>query len=211
MVYADGAIPVHALKDASLELFQGEIVLLMGPSGSGKTTLLCILGGLLTPTAGTVLMQGRDLTKMDRRELTSFRLENLGFIFQGFNLFSALTASENVELALTARGWKGAPARRRARELLCRLGMDSQTDRVPRDLAGGEKQRVAIARALAGEPHVILADEPTSSLDAGSGSVVVELLRELALERGTTVLIASHDARIGRVADKVVNLDDGRL
>lgn len=211
MIYNEDGIPVHALKDASLEISAGEFVLLMGPSGSGKTSLLCVLGGLLTPTGGSVVVLGRELTALDRRARAKFRLENLGFIFQGFNLFGALTASENVELALSAHGHGGADARRRACELLGRLGIAEQAKRRPRDLAGGEKQRVAIARALAGDPRVILADEPTSSLDAGSGGLVVEILRDLARERGTTVVIASHDVRIARVADKVMELDDGRL
>ena len=211
MTYNEDGIPVHALKDASLEVSTGEFALLMGPSGSGKTSLLCVLGGLLTPTRGGVVVLGQELTTLDRRARAKFRLDNLGFIFQGFNLFGALTASENVELALSAHGYGGAEARRRACELLDRLGIGGQAKRRPRDLAGGEKQRVAIARALAGEPRVILADEPTSSLDAGSGGLVVEILRDLARERGTTVLIASHDVRIARVADKVMELDDGRL
>lgn len=211
MTYADGGIPVRALKGVSLDIAPGEILLMMGPSGSGKTTLLSILGGILTPTAGRVWVQGKEITQLDRRELAQFRRQHLGFIFQNFNLFAALTASENVELALNAKGMNGSGARREAKRLLVHTGIDEQRERLPRDLSGGEKQRVAIARALACSPDVIMADEPTSSLDAESGLSVTSLLRDVAREHMTSVLIVSHDARITQVADRVVQLDDGHF
>lgn len=211
MTYGSGASAVHALKGVSLELAQGEIMLMMGPSGSGKTTFLSILGGILTPTGGEVFLEGTRITGLHRRELARFRLEHVGFIFQGFNLFGALTARENVELSYNIRGVGGRHARADAMRLLERLGIGAQAQRLPRDLSGGEKQRVAIARALAGNPRVMMADEPTSSLDADHGRAVVEMLRELARERGTTVLIVAHDERIKAFADRVVELNDGHF
>ncbi|MBV9402358.1 MAG: ABC transporter ATP-binding protein [Candidatus Eremiobacteraeota bacterium] len=211
MVYPNGVSPVHALKGVSLEISDGEILLMMGPSGSGKTTLLFVLGGILSPTGGRVVVRDVEITNLDRREKAQFRLKHLSFIFQGFNLFKALTARENVELALHTRGVRGRSARERTQQLLERLGLSRQLDRLPRDLSGGEKQRVAIARALVAEPDVVMADEPTSALDAENGLAVTGLLRELARERGTTVLIASHDMRIAPFANRVVQLNDGRL
>jgi len=207
----NGVSPVHALKSVSLGVADGEILLMMGPSGSGKTTLLFILGGILSPTGGRVVVRDIEITRLDRRQKARFRLKHLSFIFQGFNLFKALTARENVELALHTRGVRGRAARDRTQQLLERLGMARQLDRLPRDLSGGEKQRVAIARALVAEPDVIMADEPTSALDAENGLAVTGLLRELARERGTTVLIASHDMRIAPFANRIVQLNDGRL
>ncbi|MBV8727666.1 MAG: ABC transporter ATP-binding protein [Candidatus Eremiobacteraeota bacterium] len=211
MVYPNGISPVHALKDVSLEIADGEILLMMGPSGSGKTTLLFILGGILSPTSGRVVVRDVEITNLDRRQKAQFRLKHLSFIFQDFNLFRALSARENVELVLYARGIRGRAARERTQQLLERLGMARQIDRLPRDLSGGEKQRVAIARALVAEPDVVMADEPTSALDAENGLAVTGLLRELARERGTTVLIASHDMRIAPFANRILQLNDGRL
>ena len=211
MIYPNGISPVHALKDVSLEIDDGEVLLMMGPSGSGKTTLLFVLGGILSPTSGRVVVRDVEITNLDRRQKARFRLKHLSFIFQGFNLFKALTARENVELALHARGVRRRAARERTQSLMERLGMARQLDRLPRDLSGGEKQRVAIARALVAEPDVVMADEPTSALDAENGLAVTGLLRELARERGTTVLIASHDMRIAPFANRIVQLNDGRL
>src|SRR5579864_1232223 len=206
-----GARPVHALKGVSLEIKQGEVLLIMGPSGSGKSTLLSIIGGLLTPTGGSVVASGTDITHLRRKELAQFRLQNFGYVFQGFNLFNSMTGAENVELAFHVRGIHGRSARKTARELLAELGLHGQADRAARDLSGGEKQRVAIARALAGNPCAILADEPTSQLDAENGAIVTNILSDLARKRGTTVVITSHDYRIRRAAGRVVLLDDGRL
>ena len=211
MVYPNGVSPVHALKDVSLEIADGEILLMMGPSGSGKTTLLFVLGGILSPTRGRVVVRDVEITNLDRRQKARFRLKHLSFIFQGFNLFKALTARENVELALHARGVRSRTAREQTQRLFERLGMTRQLDRLPRDLSGGEKQRVAIARALVADPDVVMADEPTSALDAENGVAVTGLLGELARERGTTVLIASHDMRIAPFANRILQLNDGRL
>jgi putative ABC transport system ATP-binding protein len=210
MTYA-GAKPVHALKDVTLDIRQGEMLLVMGPSGSGKSTLLSIIGGLLTPTAGSVCVSGTEITHLGRKALAHFRLQSFGYVFQAFNLFSSMTGAENVELAFDIRGVRGHKARTAAHDLLAQFGLNQQADRLARDLSGGEKQRVAIARALAGNPCAILADEPTSQLDAENGAIVTNILSELAHKRGTTVVIAAHDERIQKVADRVVRLDDGRL
>jgi putative ABC transport system ATP-binding protein len=206
-----GARPVHALKGVSLDIHHGEMLLVMGPSGSGKSTLLSIIGGLLTPTGGSVTTAGTEITHLRREELARFRLQNFGYVFQGFNLFNSMTGSENVELAFQVRGIRGRPARKAARELLVHLGLEEHANRPARDLSGGEKQRVAIARALAGNPCAILADEPTSQLDAENGAIVTNIFTDLARSRGTTVVITSHDYRIRRAAERVVLLDDGRL
>lgn len=211
MVYQSGTEKFHALKGIDLEVQRGEIQLLMGPSGSGKTTFLSILAGILTPTAGMVHLLGQDITAMSRKQLARFRLENIGFIFQGFNLFPALTAEENVQVALKMKGVQGKLAHKEARELLYQVGLVDRADQLPRDLSGGQKQRVAIARALACDPHLIMADEPTAALDSHNGHAVIELLRKLAKEGGRTVLMVTHDPRIMDVADRVTYLEDGEL
>jgi putative ABC transport system ATP-binding protein len=211
MTYQAEAEQVHALRGVSLALVAGEFLLLMGPSGSGKTTLVSILGGLLTPTGGSVIAFGEDLTAMNKSKLARFRLLHIGFVFQGFNLFGALNACENVQLVLALKGERGAQARQHARELLAEVGLGAKTERLPRELSAGEKQRVAIARALAGSPPIVMADEPTASLDSESGHAVTALLRSLAKSRGSSVLTVTHDARIAEFADRVVLLEDGVL
>ena len=211
MVFQNGGQKFYGLKDIDLDVNRGDIQLLMGPSGSGKTTLLSILGGILTPTAGRVCLLGQDLTRMNRAQLAKFRLHNIGFIFQEFNLFPALTVIENVEIALDMKGIKGKAARQEALHLLDQVGLADRAQKRPRDLSGGQKQRVAIARALAGNPQIIMADEPTASLDSQSGHAVINLLRKLAKESGRTVLMVTHDPRIIDVADRVTYLEDGML
>ncbi|MCU0525666.1 MAG: ABC transporter ATP-binding protein [Elainella sp. Prado103] len=211
MVFQNGSQRFQALKGINLEVYRGDIQLLMGPSGSGKTTLLSILGGILTPTAGTVCLLGQDLTKMSRAQLAKFRLKNIGFIFQEFNLFPALTALENVSLTLELKGIKGKAAQKEAMHLLEQVELEHRANSLPRDLSGGQKQRVAIARALAGDPHFIMADEPTAALDSRSGHAVVSLLRRLAKEQGRTVVMVTHDARIAEEADRIVYIEDGLL
>ncbi len=211
MVYHSGGELFHALKDIHLNINTGDIQLLMGPSGSGKTTLLSILAGILTPTGGRVHLLGEEITKMSPKQLSRFRLQNIGFIFQGFNLFPALTALENVLLALKIKGIRGKPAKEQALSLLSQVGLADKVNLLPRNLSGGQKQRVAIARALTGSPALIMADEPTAALDSKSGQGAIELLRRLAKEEGRTVLIVTHDPRIMDVADRVVHLEDGVL
>jgi putative ABC transport system ATP-binding protein len=211
MVFQNGNQSFRALKGVSLDVRDGDVHLLMGPSGSGKTTLLSILGGILTPTSGHVYLLGEDITQMRRSQLAYFRLHHLGFIFQGFNLFSALTAAENVALALTMKGWKPNAAKKESVKLLEQVGLGNKRNALPNNLSGGQKQRVAIARALAGNPKIIMADEPTAALDSKSGHGVIELLRRLAKEDGTTVLMVTHDPRIVDMADRVTYLEDGQI
>ena len=200
-----------ALNGADLDVPRGEVMLLKGPSGSGKTTLLSIMGCILRPTAGEVWINGSEVAKLPESKLPDVRLHNIGFIFQGFNLFPALTAAENVALTLNLKGVRGGEAKKRARTLLDQVGLDKKYDAFPADLSGGQKQRVAIARALAGEPKIILADEPTASLDSTSGRSVMELMTNLAHKEDRAVVIVTHDNRIEHFADRTVHISDGRL
>jgi putative ABC transport system ATP-binding protein len=209
MTFPTGDIQLQVLKGIDLTIKMGDIQLLMGPSGSGKTTLLSILGGILTPTSGQVFLLGQEITDLPRRELAQFRLHNMGFIFQGFNLFPALTAAENIEAALNLKGLKGREARQQALKLLEQVGLADKSQSLPNDLSGGQKQRIAIARSLAGKPRLILADEPTAALDSQRGRAIIELLRSLAKEEGCTVVMVTHDPRIMDIADRVVYVEDG--
>ncbi|WP_393015640.1 ABC transporter ATP-binding protein [Limnothrix redekei] len=211
MRYSSGDEAIHVLKDVSLRVKRGDIQLLMGPSGSGKTTLLSILAGILTPTSGHVDLLGQAITQLSPKQLANFRLQNIGFVFQGFNLFPALSAAENVEVALNLKGIRGPQAKKMARKLLDRVALSHRADHLPKVMSGGEKQRVAIARALAGHPPLILADEPTAALDSRNGHGVMELLRSLAKEDGSTIVIVTHDLRIMDIADRVAHLEDGEL
>jgi len=209
--YGEGAAAVHALMDADLDVYAGDILMLSGPSGSGKTTLLSIMGGILRASRGTVLVCGEDIAKLRERELPRVRLGNFGFMFQGFNLFPALTARENVEVALTLRGMSRRRARAEAGELLGQVGLSQKAASYPADLSGGQKQRVAIARALAGDPPVLLADEPTAALDTASGQNVMEILRRLAEERDRAVVVVTHDSRVLHYGTRMVEIADGRI
>ncbi|MFA5867344.1 MAG: ATP-binding cassette domain-containing protein [Actinomycetota bacterium] len=209
--YGEGATAVKALDGVDLVVNQGEVVLIMGPSGSGKTTLLSIIGALLTPTSGTVNLAGEDITVLSERGLPDIRMKHLGFIFQDFNLLSALSARENVELVLNLAGIKGAEATRRAEKILIDLGLGERLNFRPDKLSGGEKQRVAIARALANEPEILLCDEPTANLDSKIGHDIVRRLRDIAKQQGRSVVIVSHDTRIREHADRVLWLEDGRF
>jgi putative ABC transport system ATP-binding protein len=211
IAFQSGHQSIQVLKNINLEIQRGDIEILMGPSGSGKTTLLSILAGLLTPDQGKVYLLGEEITKMSRNQLAQFRRENIGFIFQNFNLFPALTAAENVEVVLNLKGFRGEKAKQQSQILLEQVGLFLQAHQKPSDLSGGQKQRVAIARALAGHPRIIMADEPTAALDSQSGHKVIELLRRLAKEEGCTVLMVTHDPRILDVADRVTYLEDGIL
>ncbi|HEX6659919.1 MAG TPA: ABC transporter ATP-binding protein, partial [Ilumatobacter sp.] len=207
--YGEGDIAVRAVNDINLDIVAGEVVLVMGPSGSGKTTLLLMLGAMLRPTSGSVIINGVDLATAPERQLPVLRARHLGFIFQDFNLLTALTALENVELACNLAGTTGRPAHDRASELLQRVGLIYRLGFRPDQLSGGEKQRVAIARALANRPTVLLADEPTANLDSGHGREIARLLRRLAEEDGCSIVIVSHDERLREVADRVLWLEDG--
>ncbi len=209
--YGSGETAVYALREIDLTVNAGELMLLMGASGSGKTTLVSIMGCILSASAGSCKIYGKETVGLSQRELPAIRLENIGFIFQAFNLFPALTARENVEIALDLKGVRGSMAKRRAAELLERVGLGGKLGAYPADLSGGQKQRVALARALAGEPRIILADEPTAALDSESGVVVMDLLQELAHEKDRAVIAVTHDNRILHYADRTVHIEDGRI
>lgn len=209
--YEEGATGTLALRGIDLDVNAGELLLLMGPSGSGKTTLLSIMGCILTATSGSVRVAGREVVGLRESELPALRLEHIGFVFQGFNLFPTLTASENVELMLDLKGISAAKARKRSQELLDQVGLGGKYKSFPADLSGGQKQRIAIARALAGDPGIILADEPTAALDSHTGRNVMEMMSELAHKRGRAVVIVSHDSRVVSFADRVVRIEDGAI
>ena len=209
--YGSGDLAVDAVRAVDLDVDAGEVVLVMGPSGSGKTTLLLMLGAMLRPTSGSVQVDGTDLAIAPERDLPPLRARRFGFVFQDFNLLSALSALENVEVACNLAGVTGRAARERAVELLTRFGLEKRLRFRPDQLSGGEKQRVAIARALANDATVILADEPTANLDSGHGREIARVLRELATDDGRSVVIVSHDQRLKEIADRVLWLEDGRF
>jgi len=211
-VFGDGDMRTVALDGVDVDAPAGQVTLLMGPSGSGKSTLLAIMSGLLRPTSGKVYALGEDVWTMNDSQRERFRLKHCGFIFQGYNLFSSLTARQQVEMVL--RWGEGTPARearRRSEEMLTMLGLGRRMHLRPTEMSGGEKQRVAIGRALIKDPRMVFADEPTSALDWAHGEQVVELLRSAAHDRGATVLMVAHDPRIIPYADQVVYLEDGRV
>lgn len=210
-VYREGRQTVPVLHDVSLSLVRGEIVALEGPSGSGKTTLLSILGCILTPTEGHLTVEGETVDATRQHLLAGIRRRSIGFVFQQFNLFKALTVLENVEYALNLRGLAEAEARTEARRMVEAVDLSDHADFLPRDLSGGQKQRVAIARAVAGRAPVILADEPTANLDSRTGGQVLGLFRELAEKERRAVLLVTHDREVRRVADRVLSIRDGRL
>jgi putative ABC transport system ATP-binding protein len=209
--YGTGATQVAAVRDVSLAVAPGEIVLIMGPSGSGKTTLLSMLGALLKPTAGTIQLNGTLISALAENRLPDIRLRQFGFIFQDFNLLSALTALENVAIVAELAGARNGAARKKATTLLTELGLGERLSFLPEKLSGGEKQRVAIARALVNDPALILADEPTANLDSKIGHEIMRLLRRIAKEQGRSVVIVSHDQRIKDIADRVLWLEDGEF
>jgi putative ABC transport system ATP-binding protein len=212
VIEAEGIVKEYefrAVDGVSLHVAAGELVLINGPNGSGKTTLLSILGGLVRPTRGTVRVEGRALHEMSERELEEFRLLRVGYIFQTFRLIDALNARENVQLVLDLAGSAADPAR--TEEALQRVNAVHLAERSTRALSGGEKQRVAIARALANDPAIVLADEPTGSLDAAAGEGVIALLRDAAKRDGRAVVVVSHDPRIAQHADRVVEMRSGRV
>ncbi len=209
--FREGRETVSVLKGASLHLAPGEVLALEGPSGSGKTTLLSILGCLLSATSGHVEVAGTAVDATKPAKLQAVRRRHIGFVFQQFNLFPALSALENVEYALNLKGVLADDATRQARELIARVGLTDRARFLPRDLSGGQKQRVAIARALAASPSVVLADEPTANLDASVAGQVLDLFRELARSEGRSLLIVTHDPKVRRVADRVVRIEDGRI
>jgi len=208
--YGNGENAVAALSNATLDIRAGEVTLIEGPSGSGKTTLISILGLLLAPTTGEVWLEGKNVAGLGERELPGLRARNFGFVFQGFNLFPALSALENVAIAIRMKNPRASGAEREARRLLEQVGLESRMHHLPADLSGGQKQRVAIARALGGNPPILIGDEPTAALDTKTALSVMELLRELA-NTGRAVVVVTHDPRLERFADRVVRVEDGHI
>jgi putative ABC transport system ATP-binding protein len=209
--YGTGSTEVTAVRDVSLSISLGEVVLIMGPSGSGKTTLLSMLGALLKPSEGEIKLNGDVISTLAENRLPSIRLRQFGFIFQDFNLLSALTALENVAIVAELAGVKNGAARKKASVLLTELGLAGRLNFLPEKLSGGEKQRVAIARALINDPALILADEPTANLDSKIGHEIMRLLRSIAKDQQRSVVIVSHDQRIKDIADRVLWLEDGEF
>ncbi|MDH4189127.1 MAG: ATP-binding cassette domain-containing protein [Betaproteobacteria bacterium] len=209
--FGSGHTEVRAVDDVSLDVRRGELILMMGPSGSGKTTLVSMLGTLLRPSGGRIVLDGTVVTRLGEAALPTLRARKIGFVFQAFNLMEALTVEENVLFPAQLAPGGIAQAKPRADELLARLGLDGRRRALPPTLSGGEKQRVAIARALINAPPLILADEPTGNLDSQSGQEVVMILHDAAREAGCAVVIVTHDPRVEEVADRILWLEDGRL
>jgi putative ABC transport system ATP-binding protein len=209
--FGSGATAFTALHEVDAEIRRGELLLLMGPSGSGKTTLLHILGCLLHPAEGVVRLHGQSIHDLSEDELSALRLKHFGFVFQAYNLFPMLTATENVLVAFDLARREIKASRARARELLALVGLEKRLDAYPGELSSGQKQRVAIARALAAGPEILMADEPTAALDSENGLKAMELFHMLAHSYGRAVVIVTHDPRIVHFADRIVRLEDGRI
>jgi putative ABC transport system ATP-binding protein len=210
--FGEGSASVQALRQVDLEIRTGELLMLVGPSGCGKTTLISIIAGILDQSEGDCLVFDQDLKNMPAPDKTSYRGQNIGFVFQAYNLIPALTAAENVAVPLLLHRERRSRATERARELLTQVGFDARmTSSLPAQLSGGQQQRVAIARAMVHNPKLIVCDEPTSALDHDTGRHIMELLREVALQAGRTLVVVTHDARIFGFADRIAKMDDGRI
>ncbi len=209
--FGNGVSEVRAVNDVDLKIERGELVLIMGPSGSGKTTLLSMLGALLSPTSGKIIIDGTDISSVKDVTLAALRAQKIGFVFQAFNLLEALSAEENIlfPAQLGSEGVQGA--KKRLDKLLARLGLTARRKALPGTLSGGEKQRVAIARALINQPPIILADEPTGNLDSHKGQEVMMILHDIARDEGCAVLMVTHDPRVEEIADRILWLEDGAL
>ena len=210
-VYRMGLTEIHALKNVNLKVYRREMVAIVGPSGSGKTTLLNLIGTLDKPTSGKIYIDGEDITIKSEKELTLLRRKKIGFVFQFYNLIPVLTAYENVELPLLISGVPKKEREKRVRRLLEMVGLEDRMNHRPDELSGGEQQRVAIARALVNNPSIILADEPTGDLDTETGLMVVQLMRKLAKEENSTVIMVTHDPQISEIADRIIYLRDGKI
>ena len=207
----DGVIPVQAVRGVDLQIQKGEFTAIVGPSGSGKTTFLNIVGGLDRPSAGQIIVNGEDISHMNDNQLIDFRLQNIGFVFQAYNLIPVLTAKENVEFVMLLQKQEKAVRDARVAELLSAVGLDDKLDVRPNQLSGGQQQRVAVARALASKPTFVLADEPTANLDSASTSKLLDIMAELNEKEETTFVFSTHDQRVIDRAKRVVTLEDGKI
>lgn len=210
-IYNPNTIPVHALRGVDLEIGEGEFTALVGPSGSGKTTLLNAIGGLDAPTDGSIVIRNQDIAKLSDGEMIEFRKQNIGFVFQAYNLIPVLTARENVEFVMLLQGKSQEERDARVQELLKAVGLEDQIDRRPSQLSGGQQQRVAVARALASKPMFVLADEPTANLDSKSTADLLDIMAKLNQEENITFLFSTHDQRVIDRARRIVTLDDGKV
>jgi putative ABC transport system ATP-binding protein len=209
--YGSGSSKVMALRGIDLDVRKGELLMLVGPSGCGKTTLISVIAGILNQDSGDCRVLGEDLLAMGQRRKTRFRGENVGFVFQAFNLLPSLSAAENAAVPLLINGMSRGKAIAKAKEMLPRVGLGDRTHSLPSQFSGGQQQRVAIARALVHEPKLIVCDEPTSALDHETGHKVMDLLRDVALGEGRSLVIVTHDSRIFGFADRIARMDDGRI
>jgi putative ABC transport system ATP-binding protein len=209
--YEDGKIVVHALKDINLEIEKGEFTAIAGPSGSGKSTLLNLIGCLDKPSSGKVFISGIDTSTYSKKELANIRREKIGFVFQSFNLIPILTAFENVAFPLSLLGQNGDLIERKVKSILGDVGLDGLENRYPRELSGGQQQRVAIARSLVKEPSIILADEPTANLDSATGAEILNLMKELNIQKEATFIFSTHDPAVMDRAKRVIRLHDGQI
>ncbi len=209
--YRSGEVAVHALQGVTLTIRRGEFTAVAGPSGSGKTSLLNLVSGLDTPTSGRVFLDGRDITGMSGGELSDFRRDHIGFIFQSYNLIPVLSARENIEYIMLLQGVPPAERDRRVASILQEVGLQGMEDRRPSQLSGGQQQRVAVARAMVSEPDIILADEPTANLDSATGSALLDMMRELNEKRRMTFVFSTHDVKIMERARRLIVLKDGRI
>ena len=210
-IYREGEVEVRALQEVSLAIGRGAFMAIAGPSGSGKSTLLNLMGGLDRPSAGSVALAGRSISAMSGNELSDFRRDRVGFIFQSFNLIPVLTVCENVEYVMLLQGVAAPERRRRVGEILAEVGLEGLEDRRPLQLSGGQQQRVAVARAIVSQPDIILADEPTANLDSATGAALLDLMRGLNRSHGTTFVFSTHDRMIMEQARRLMVLKDGRI
>jgi putative ABC transport system ATP-binding protein len=209
--FGSGGAVTRALRGVDLDISYGELLMLVGPSGCGKTTLVSIVAGTLEPTAGDVVVLGQDLVRMTNGRKVKFRRDNVGFVFQAYNLLPALTAAENAAVPLLIAGWPRRRAVEAAADVLDQLGMGDRLANLPSELSGGQQQRVAIARALVHEPRLLVCDEPTSALDAENGRITMELIQKIAVQSDRVVIVVTHDSRVYSFADRIASMEDGRI
>jgi putative ABC transport system ATP-binding protein len=210
-IYDGSEVPVHAVNDISLDFDQAEFVAIVGPSGSGKTTLLNLIGGLDMPTSGEIIIDGTNLSKLKSSQLIDFRMRNIGFVFQAYNLIPVLTAKENVEFIMSLQKWPRKERDERTLELLYAVGLGDRINSRPSKMSGGQQQRVAVARALASRPKFVLADEPTANLDSKSATTLLEIMEKLNHGEKITFIFSTHDARVVKMAHRVITLEDGMV